>query len=93
MTTEDLTPEALLRLMQRNPAWVRWRGARVDLIELEDNASSTAPEGDSRPTLDNLRHAIAALPEGTVISRLARARATLRQEVGLEVGMPLATIL
>lgn len=79
--------------MQRNSAWVSWRGARVQLIELEDNTSSTAAEGDSRLALADLRHAIAALPEGTVMSRLARARATLRYEVGLEVGVPVATIL
>lgn len=33
------------------------------------------------------------VPEGTVMSRLARARATLRRVIGLETGMPVADLL
>lgn len=32
------------------------------------------------------------LPVGTVMSRLARARVTLRQQIGLEAGMPVASL-
>ena len=133
---EDLAQEALLRLMQRmhrteietpehyamiilhNLARARWR-ARVELSALEED-TSTAPQGDIRLAVVELRRAIAALPpdqarimemvvqgepspriiaarldlpQGTVMSRLARARVTLRREVGLEAGMQVADLL
>lgn len=112
------TPEQYAMIILHNLARARWR-TRVDLTELEENTASTAPEGDSRLAVADLRRAIAALPpdqarimemvvqgefsprmiaahldlpEGTVMSRLARARVTLRREVGLEAGMPVAAL-
>jgi len=117
--TEIETPEHYAMIILHNLARARWR-ARVELSALEEDTASTAPQGDIRLAVAELRRAITALPpdqarimemvvqgehspriiaarldlpQGTVMSRLARARVTLRREVGLEAGMQVADLL
>ncbi len=113
------TPEHYAMIILHNLARARWR-TQLETTELEEDAASILPVGDSRLAIDDLRRAIADLPEeqaqvmeqvllgehspkeiakklglrqGTVMSRLARARAKLRAHVGMEAGTPVAELL